>query len=406
MKNIAVLLLTFLSLQAVAQQLTNYSFSNDGFNISAGFPGRPSKKIDNNKNSKMLTLTEAENGVTYALIVTNTESNIVASQSATNTAQKLWSGAKQRDVQQSSYVAGTSSTYLKYISSNGTYITSHTFSSGIMMCQAMVLQKNNYVNDNVAGNFFSTISFSGYTNNNNQTYNPPTNNTPSNNNNPSTTIGNYEKNQRVEVWDGKTNKWFGAVVLKVNSNKTYRISFDGYAENYDEDVTTDRIRNMTTTTVSVNAPYIQLKKYGKTTVDGNLSSGYTMEDLSWATTSQLACWPSIRDVEFQGKHVGYWFDLPEKSVVKITVTPKRKDRRINIYGYAGFDLKTIPPQLPYTNICEASHPEWIGQPNLSEPSKPQTIQFNTTTRRTTIYFAVAGARNVWDGDYTISIDID
>ncbi len=338
MKNITFLLLAFLSLPSFAQQLTTYSFSNDGFNINAGFPGRPSKKFDTNKNSKMLTLTEAENGVTYALILTNTESNIVASQSATNTAQKLWSGAKQRDVQQSSSIGGTSSTYLKYISSNGTYIISHTFSSGAMMCQAMVLQKNNYANDYAAGNFFSSISFSGY-NSTNQNYTPPTNHIPTDNN-PTNIIGNYEKNQRVEVWDGKTSKWYGAVVLKVNSNKTYRVSFDGYAENYDEDVTSDRIRNMTTTTAPVNIPYIQLRKYGKTTVDGNLSSGYTMEDLSWATTSQLACWPSIRDVEFQGKHVGYWFDLPEKSVVKITVTPKRKDRRINIYGYAGFDLKT------------------------------------------------------------------
>ncbi len=175
---------------------------------------------------------------------------------------------------------------------------------------------------------------------------------------------------------------------------------------YDEDVSADRIRKATTATVPGNIPYIVLKRFGKTNIDGNLSIGYIMEDLSWATTSQLACWPSIRDVEFQGRHVGYWFDLPEKSIVKITVTPKRKDRRINIYGYAGFDLKTIPPQIPFTNICEASHPEWIGQPDFSILSKPQTIQFNTTTRRTTIYFAVAGARNMFDGDYTISIDID
>ena len=66
----------------------------------------------------------------------------------------------------------------------------------------------------------------------------------------------------------------------------------------------------------------------------------------------------------------------------------------------------MPPQIPFTNICKPSHPEWIGKPDFSIPSKPQTIKLNTTTRRTTIYFAVAGARNMFDGDYTISIDID
>ncbi len=400
MKQTLVLLLVFITASATAQQFTSYNYAGDGFNISASFPGRPSKKTQSGKSSNTLTLTETDNGVTYALILTNTESAQVASLSVPNTVQKLWSGAKQRDVQQGSSVAGVSSTYMKYVSSNGTYIISHTFASGLMMCQAMVLQKNSYASDYNAGTFFSAISFgSNY------------NNTPYNNGNgipntPPAGSGSYDKNQRVEVWDAKTSKWYGAVILKVNFNKTCRVSYDGYAETYDEDVPNDRIRAMTYTTAPSNVPYIQLKKFGKTNIEGNLSTGYTMQDLSWATTSQLACWPSIRDVEFQGKHVGYWFDLPEKSTVKITVTPKRKDRRINIYGYAGFDLKTIPPQLPYTNICEASHPEWVGQPNLNEPSKPQTIQFNTTTRRTSIYFAVAGAQNVYEGDYTISIDID
>lgn len=196
------------------------------------------------------------------------------------------------------------------------------------------------------------------------------------------------------------------MIVKVISSNNYRISFDGYADNYDEDVPADRIRNMTSTTAPANVHYIKLKKFGKTTVNGNLSSGSVLQDLSWATTSQMACWPSIRDIEFEGKHVGYWFDLPERSVVKITVTPRHSNRRINIYGYAGFDLKTIPPAHVYTNICEAAHPTWVGQPNLNEASKPQTIEFNTTTRRTSIYFAVAGARNVLEGDYTVSININ
>ena len=50
----------------------------------------------------------------------------------------------------------------------------------------------------------------------------------------------------------------------------------GYADNYDEDVTADRIRKATTATVPGNIPYIVLKRFGKTNIDGNLSSGYIM----------------------------------------------------------------------------------------------------------------------------------
>lgn len=475
MKKILFLFATIISASAFAQQLTSYNFTNDGFGISAGFPSRPSKDFKSNSNSKMLTLTDTKDGVTYALILTNTQSNTIASQSAGNTASRLWAEAGRKDVQQPSSIAGSSSTFLKYVSAKGVYITSHTFASGVMMCQAMVLNKNNYVSEYIANNFFSSVSFGNYSSGKNQTYNPPVNygtafkkydkvevynrndgkwypgkikkinpngtyeinydeykrgyedevtanriRSIANNsgtynnsyNNPNTNTysnpgnGSYDKNERVEVWDSKTNKWYGAIVLKVNSTNNYRISFDGYADNYDEDVNADRIRKMTNATAPANVPYIKLKKSGKTTVEGNLSSGNIMQDLSWATSSQMACWPSIRDVEFEGRHVAYWFDLPEKSVVKITVTPRHSNRRINIYGYAGFDLKATPPALVYTNICEASHPTWVGQPNLNEPSKPQTIEFNTTTRRTSIYFAVAGARNVLEGDYTISIDIN
>ncbi len=474
MKKIIFLLLTLFSVQAFAQQLTSYNFSGDGYDINAGFPRKPSKNFSGSSNSRTLTLTAADNGITYALVITKTGSAQIASQSVQGTVDKLWNKAGRRDVQQQSTVAGVSSTLLKYVSEKGAYVISHTFASGLLICQAMVIQQNSYAADYSANNFFYAVNFSS-SNNNNQTYNPPANNNynnrgsyrlgdkaevyypkdgkwyactikavygnsyligydgyasswdetvgtdrlrqvsgnsnqqnnnPSGNNYPTAGSGSWQKNQRVEVWDGKSNKWFGAIVLKVNSNNTYRISYDGYAENYDEDVAADKIRNMTLATAPANIPYIELKKYGYTKVEGNLASGYIMQDLSWATTSQMACWPSIRDIEFQGKHVAYWFDVPEKSVVKITVTPKHNNRRINIYGYSGFDLRTTPPAVVFTNVCEASHPAWIGQPNLNEPAKPQTIEFNTTTRRTIIYFAVAGARNVYDGEYTIKIDVD
>ncbi|MBK8312273.1 MAG: hypothetical protein IPL04_16575 [Chitinophagaceae bacterium] len=180
----------------------------------------------------------------------------MASLSVQETVDRLWSKAERRDVQQPSSAAGVASTMLKYVSEKGAYIISHTFASGLLICQAMVLQKNNYANENMANSFFNSITFSGNTNNNQSSYKQSS---------PVSSSGNnsYEKNQRVEVWDVKNNKWYGAIVLKANYNKTYRISYDGYADNYDEDVSADRIRKATTATVPGNIPYIVLKDSAK-----------------------------------------------------------------------------------------------------------------------------------------------
>lgn len=211
---------------------------------------------------------------------------------------------------------------------------------------------------------------------------------------------------RGEIFDTKENKWFGCTIIKVNTDGTYRIAYDGYGDNYDEDLTADKIQKPTSNTTPENVPYIRVQKGNTVYIKGNLRNGQIMEDLEWAELSSMACWPGIRNVEFEGNHIGYWFDLPKKSIVKITVTPASTSSRINIYGYSGFDLKKTPPEVSRCVSCEASHPTWIGQPNLTEPSQPQTIEFNTTTRHTAVYIAVAGAKNVLQGDYTISINIE
>lgn len=233
MKKILLFLFTAITVQSFAQQLSSYNFSNDGFNIIAGFPSRPSKDHKISSDSKMLTLTDTRDGVTYALILTNTQSGTIATQAAASTVNKLWTGASQRDVRQSSSVAGNSSTYLKYISSNGTYITSQTFSSGAMMCQAMVLQKHSYVNEYISSNFFSSISFGNYSNNNNQTYNPVPNNPV------------YKRWDKVEVYNHNDGQWYAGRIRSVNVNGTYEINYTKLGKDNEDGVSANRIRYAT-----------------------------------------------------------------------------------------------------------------------------------------------------------------
>ncbi|HLP11891.1 MAG TPA: hypothetical protein VK177_08175 [Flavobacteriales bacterium] len=402
----SILFIGFLAANLLGRTQTwaSYSYESAGFPVSASFPAKPGETLKPSNNDTMLTLMASANGTTYALICTKTKSEQVATASLPGAVKKITGKAKKMDGEQTSVIGGKTSTRLQYLSQKDAYVISHSFSNGRIFYQAMVLKMKGYASEQDCAAFFNSISFTTQSNNQNNGQSTTTQVTPVNSTstNPSGTYAVYD---RIEVFDSKENKWYGAIVLKVNVDGSYRVAYDGYADTYDEDVKTDRIRASSSATTPANIPYVRVKKGGTVKLNGNLRNGTIMEDLEWATTSQMACWPSIRDVEFEGNHVAYWFDLPKKSIVKITVTPRSTKHRINLYGYSSVDFKHLPPNAIGCSSCEASHPTWIGQPNLNEPSVPQSIELNTTTRHTTVYFAVAGAKGVVEGDYEVTIEI-
>lgn len=385
----------FLSLAGFSQSFSEFSFSNDGFPVSAAFPGKPSTSFKISGKDTLLTATASFSGKTYSVILTRTGSEEIARRAVLNIPGRLMQKSIQQEPVSGSNIKGINGYTFRYINDKGTSITAWLLSFGSLICQAMVLQKGQFP-DAEATQFFESIRLAAVLINTNA-FNTAKNDQPS--------TGVYSVNSRVEVWDQQKMKWYGAIVLKSLPNGLYRVAFDGYADTYDEDVPGTKIRNMTTATIPSFVPFVRTSKGKTTTLKGSLKNGEVLEDLSWAGSSQIACWPGLRDVEFMGKHVGYWFDLPDHSVATITVTPHKKSSRINIYGYTSFDLQRIPPHITYVQTCEASHPVWIGQPNLKEPATPQTIRLNTVTRHTAVYFAVAGAKDVLEGEYTITIEI-
>lgn len=385
----------FISLTGYSQAFNEFSFSNDGFPVSAAFPGTPSITSKISGKDTLLTAIITQSGKTYSVILTQTGSEEIARRAVLKIPGRLMEKSRQKEPVSIISINGSKGYAFRYINDKGTFITARLFSFGRMICQAMVLQKDAFP-DSEAILFFGSVRFEQ------GQYKGETINL-RNSNQPST--DSYTVNSRVEVWDSQKNKWFGAIILKSLPDGLYRVAFDGYADTYDEEVPGTRIRNMTSATVPSFVPYVRTSKGRTTTLKGALQNGKILEDLSWATSSQIACWPDIRDIEFQGKHVGYWFDLPGHSVATITVTPLKKSTRINIYGYTSFDLQRIPPYITYVQTCEASHPIWVGAPDFSETAKPQSIRLNTVTRHTAVYFAVAGAKDMLEGDYTITIEI-
>ncbi len=396
-----------------AQVFTPTDFSSDGYPFSIGFPAKITKTTNPSTHDTMLTAHATYSGITYAISVSKVKSIEIAEKSSVSVISKLESKAAQVDAKKSSDIAGNPCTVLNYKNDKGSFITMNCFSKDRYIYQVYTLNKNGYLNDASNGLYFKTLSISSKPNKGNGviTQNTP-NSTTTTSSTPSTVTtqqvtqsSGWKVNDRAEIFDTKENKWFGCIILKDNGNNTYKIGYDGYGDTYDEDVEASRIMKPTSNTTPTNVGYIRAVKGSTVSIKGNLKNGQLMEDLEWAESSSMACWVGIRNVEFEGNHLGYWIDLPKKSIVKITVTPTSSKTRINLYGYSGYDFIKIPPYVSRCTSCEASFPEWIGQPNLSEPAKPQTIEFNATTIRNRVYIGVAGARNVLDGEFTLTIEM-
>jgi hypothetical protein len=142
-----------------------------------------------------------------------------------------------------------------------------------------------------------------------------------------------------------------------------------------------------------------------TTVTGNLSSGFTMDDLSWASTSSNACFPATQNSKFRGNHVLYGFVIPPYSEVTVKVIPKNKSANFSIYGYqVGTTNFSVVPNLSSCTACEADH-KWDYPKVGKTQDHTRSIWFNSTTGSYNIFIGVAGADGLKEGDFTLEIDL-
>ncbi len=142
-----------------------------------------------------------------------------------------------------------------------------------------------------------------------------------------------------------------------------------------------------------------------TSFSGNLSNGFFMENLRWASTSSNACFPATQNKKFTGKHVLHGFSIPEYSEVFITVIPKDKNANFSIYGYqVGTNRYPIVPNLDRCVSCEAEH-KWDYKKRGKTQDHTRTIRFNSTTNPYNIFIGVTGADGLDHGEYTLEINL-
>jgi len=150
---------------------------------------------------------------------------------------------------------------------------------------------------------------------------------------------------------------------------------------------------------------IDLALKAQNSIEGNLNTGAIMP-LEWATNSSVACFPSTRLAEFRGNHVLYRINLPASSEVTVTVTPKNKKDRINVYALRfGADSLETPPDNQRAISCEAAYTMYAGKPNYKTANKAKSVSLMSIQKEYTILIGVAGTVDVLEGDYELDIEI-
>ena len=140
-------------------------------------------------------------------------------------------------------------------------------------------------------------------------------------------------------------------------------------------------------------------------VEGDLKEGKVIP-LDWAASSQVACFPATRFVEFQGSHIFYRVELPRYSKLIATVKPVGKER-INIYGIrqsSNASYHSVPPDISSAS-CEADYPMYAGRPNLKQGGETQDIELIAINNPYSILIGVAGAKDVMEGGFELTISI-
>jgi hypothetical protein len=141
-----------------------------------------------------------------------------------------------------------------------------------------------------------------------------------------------------------------------------------------------------------NVILVELDENGEATVSGDLTKeGEILPDLSWAAQSNVACWPTVKDAHFKGRHVFYALKNPQpkKSILTVEAIPKAGTVDVNLYGIrtGSWDYQ-VPPAV-YSVQCEASFGQTLGTP--PNPGKNESIEFmNPTQNAYNILIAAAG----------------
>lgn len=151
--------------------------------------------------------------------------------------------------------------------------------------------------------------------------------------------------------------------------------------------------------------FIEVQANAVTEVTGDLSEGAIMEDISWAWSSQNACFPETRVDRFTGSHVLYSCDLPKYTEYEITVIPEDENANFSIYAYevGQVDESNTVPNLSRCIRCEADF-KWAYKRRGKTQDHTRTVKdILAINNPYQVVIGVVGAEGLTSGAYTLRI---
>ena len=198
------------------------------------------------------------------------------------------------------------------------------------------------------------------------------------------------------IWFNSTTESYRIVIGVAGADGlktgTFKVKFDLKAEIADN--TPQAAVTATPITLTGNA----------TSVTGNLKNGVEIKDLSWASTSSMACWPGTQDKKFRGNHVLYTVEMPANLDIKFTVIPADRNANFSIYTIqTGVGKTELPPNVSTCLACEAEH-KWDYPKKGKTQDHTRFIETNSLQGPWRFIIGVVGADYLKTGDFTLKIE--
>lgn len=153
-----------------------------------------------------------------------------------------------------------------------------------------------------------------------------------------------------------------------------------------------------------NVNVINMDEKDSVIVQGDLSKGSLMEDLSWAWSSSNACFPGTQANKFKGNHVFFAVTMPKQCEMFISVTPIDANGDLSIYAYRiGASDYNLVPDLNSCITCEADH-KWDGNWKGKVQTSERKVSFQNPGKEVyNILIGVSAPKGITTGQFNLKI---
>ncbi len=136
----------------------------------------------------------------------------------------------------------------------------------------------------------------------------------------------------------------------------------------------------------------------------NLNEGIFLNDLSWAWSSQNACFTEVQKAKFTGKHVFFTGIIPAHSITSIEVIPVDKNANFSVYAYQiNLNEDFLVPDLPHCITCEADFKWDYRKRNRHQNHIRKIGDFTAIDYSYRLVIGVTGADGLDQGEFYIKI---